>query len=99
MALSLLRCYSRLNSAFTFTRLLVNQNVALIRFCRTRPGASITAGRFYSSQNKRKIVVFGFKNPLLWVRSRIYYFLIRAYFDKDFSIKEFTAGATQVCLD
>lgn len=96
MALSLLKCYSRLNSAFIFTRLVLNQNAALTRFCRTRPGGSIPAGRFYSSQEKRKVVVFGFTNPLLWFRTRIYYFLIKAYFDKEFSIKEFTEGATQV---
>ncbi|XP_013873269.1 m-AAA protease-interacting protein 1, mitochondrial isoform X2 [Austrofundulus limnaeus] len=96
MALSLLRCHSRLNSAFSFTRLVLNQNVALARFCRTRPGASITAGRLYSSQKKlSKVVVFSFTNPLLWFRTRVYYLLIKAYFDKDFSIKEFTEGATQ----
>lgn len=96
MALSLLRCCSKLNSSFNFTQLVLNQNVVLNRFCGTRLRGTLTEGRFYSSQRKPKVLVFGFTNPILWFRTRIYYFLIRAYFDKDFSIKEFTEGATQV---
>ncbi|XP_026119422.1 m-AAA protease-interacting protein 1, mitochondrial-like [Carassius auratus] len=46
-------------------------------------------------QHKQKVVVVGIANPFIWVRTRIYLFLIRTYFDKEFSIEEFTEGATQ----
>ncbi|KAM4626804.1 m-AAA protease-interacting protein 1, mitochondrial [Discoglossus pictus] len=51
--------------------------------------------RPYSTAGPRKVVVLGIPNPLIWFRSRIYFFLIRAYFDRDFSIEEFTEGAKQ----
>ncbi|XP_020650992.3 m-AAA protease-interacting protein 1, mitochondrial [Pogona vitticeps] len=57
--------------------------------------------RFYSSDSERdgqrKPSVFMVKipNPLSWLRSRFYIFLIRAYFDQEFSIHEFTEGAKQ----
>ncbi|KAL8183693.1 UNVERIFIED_CONTAM: m-AAA protease-interacting protein 1, mitochondrial [Gekko kuhli] len=31
----------------------------------------------------------------MWLRTRLYFFLIRAYFDQEFSIHEFTQGAKQ----
>ncbi|KAJ7345481.1 hypothetical protein JRQ81_001431 [Phrynocephalus forsythii] len=34
-------------------------------------------------------------NPLVWLRTRFYFFLIRAYFDQEFSLHEFTEGAKQ----
>jgi hypothetical protein len=43
-------------------------------------------------------MVLGIPNPLIWVRTRFYYLLIRAYFDKEFRIEEFTEGAKQVCF-
>lgn len=41
------------------------------------------------------MVVVGVPNPLMWLRTRLYFFLIRAYFDQEFSIHEFTQGAKQ----
>ncbi|KAF4086700.1 hypothetical protein AMELA_G00087460 [Ameiurus melas] len=43
----------------------------------------------------RKVVVVGIPNPFIWIRTKFCFFLIRAYFDKDFSIEEFTEGAKQ----
>uniref|UniRef100_A0A2R8MLC8 Matrix AAA peptidase interacting protein 1 n=1 Tax=Callithrix jacchus TaxID=9483 RepID=A0A2R8MLC8_CALJA len=59
--------------------------------------------RSYSTEKsqqhqKTKMIVLGFANPISWVRTRIYAFLIWAYFDKEFSIAEFSEGAKQVCL-
>ncbi|XP_066477919.1 m-AAA protease-interacting protein 1, mitochondrial [Tiliqua scincoides] len=60
-----------------------------------------TPARSYSSdaerggRRKRTVVVVGVPNPLMWLRTRLYFFLIRAYFDQEFSIHEFTQGAKQ----
>ncbi|KAM9123244.1 m-AAA protease-interacting protein 1, mitochondrial [Pangshura tecta] len=43
----------------------------------------------------RRVVVVGFPNPFVWVRTKLYCFLIRAYFDREFSVEEFTQGAKQ----
>lgn len=54
--------------------------------------------RHYSSGargQRKQLVVLGIPNPLLWLRSRVYYFLIRSYFDREFSIQEFSQGARQ----
>ncbi|MBN3307271.1 MAIP1 protein, partial [Amia calva] len=40
-------------------------------------------------------MVVGIPNPFIWFRTRIYYFLIRAYFDQEFNIEDFTDGAKQ----
>ncbi|XP_051787015.1 m-AAA protease-interacting protein 1, mitochondrial isoform X2 [Erpetoichthys calabaricus] len=48
------------------------------------------------SKNKQKVVVVGIPNPFIWFRTRIYYFLIRAYFDQEFRIDEFSDGAKQM---
>lgn len=47
------------------------------------------------STPKKKVIVVGIPNPFIWFRIRIYYFLIRAYFDHEFNIEDFTAGAKQ----
>lgn len=69
-----------------------------------RPIPAVTVGvsavRSYCSdrggQNlKQKVVVVSIPNPFKWFRTRVYYFLIRAYFDKEFRIEEFTEGAKQ----
>lgn len=57
--------------------------------------------RFYSSGNgdsksEVRAVFFGFPNPLRWLRTRLYFFLIRTYFDRDFSVQEFMQGAKHV---
>uniref|UniRef100_A0A8C5QJB1 M-AAA protease-interacting protein 1, mitochondrial n=1 Tax=Leptobrachium leishanense TaxID=445787 RepID=A0A8C5QJB1_9ANUR len=43
-------------------------------------------------------VVVGVPNPIIWFRTRIYFFLIRAYFDQEFTVTEFTEGAKQAFL-
>ncbi|KAM4608842.1 m-AAA protease-interacting protein 1, mitochondrial [Polymixia lowei] len=101
MALPMLRgCYcSRLPSVLNATRLFV-----LTRSGKTRPTpllpAVVSSIRPYSSdrggqKQNQKVVVVGIPNPFIWFRTRMYYFLIRAYFDKEFSIDEFTEGAKQ----
>ncbi|XP_075386544.1 m-AAA protease-interacting protein 1, mitochondrial isoform X2 [Tenrec ecaudatus] len=75
--------------------------------CLLRPPRSLAAlasvparsPRGYSTQEpprqKTKMVILGVSNPINWVRIRMYAFLIWAYFDRDFSIAEFTEGAKQ----
>ncbi|XP_057601544.1 m-AAA protease-interacting protein 1, mitochondrial isoform X3 [Hippopotamus amphibius kiboko] len=46
-------------------------------------------------RQKTKMIILGFSNPINWVRTRIYSFLIWAYFDQEFSIAEFSEGAKQ----
>ncbi|XP_043988892.1 m-AAA protease-interacting protein 1, mitochondrial isoform X4 [Gambusia affinis] len=100
MVFLLFRCYPRLPSSFTLARFVLNQNlVRSQRCCLVRMG-NLPARRTYSSERdqhhpKPKVVVVGIPNPFIWFRTRIYYFLIRTYFDKEFSIEEFTEGAKQ----
>lgn len=60
---------------------------------------SARGGRSYSTEPpprpKTKMIILGFSNPINWVRTRIYSFLIWAYFDQEFSIAEFSEGAKQ----
>ncbi|XP_046903374.1 m-AAA protease-interacting protein 1, mitochondrial [Hypomesus transpacificus] len=105
MALPMLRgCYcSRPPS--TLFRLFKPERVVLSRSKNTRPIPTVDVGvvsavRTYSSDRggltpKQKVVVVNIPNPFKWIRTRIYYFLIRAYFDKEFRIEEFTDGAKQ----
>ncbi|XP_069554852.1 m-AAA protease-interacting protein 1, mitochondrial [Brachyistius frenatus] len=107
MALPLLRGCQRFPSIFSFTRLVLKKSIVLNRFGPTRlprcsPAAVSAAAaatvRPYSSDRgdqNQKVVVVGIPNPFIWFRTRIYYFLIRTYFDKEFSIEEFTEGAKQ----
>ncbi|XP_058930764.1 m-AAA protease-interacting protein 1, mitochondrial-like [Kogia breviceps] len=46
-------------------------------------------------RQKTKMIILGFSNPISWIRTRIYSFLILAYFDQEFSIAEFSEGAKQ----
>ncbi|XP_016076612.1 PREDICTED: uncharacterized protein C2orf47 homolog, mitochondrial isoform X1 [Miniopterus natalensis] len=46
-------------------------------------------------RQKTKMLVLGVSNPINWIRTRIYAFLIWAYFDKEFSIAEFSEAAKQ----
>ncbi|KAM9347159.1 m-AAA protease-interacting protein 1, mitochondrial [Symphorus nematophorus] len=105
MALPMLRGCYRVPSTFNFTRLFLSDGVALKLSGKTRlappsPAAVSAAVRSYSSdrgghKQNQKVVVVGIPNPFIWFRTRIYYFLIRAYFDKEFNIEEFTEGAKQ----
>lgn len=108
MALPVFRGCSRFPSPFGVSRLLLNRGSALSRPGKQRLAASPeplellsgSASRAYSSdpgdeRQQQKMVVVALPNPFIWVRTRIYYFLIRTYFDRDFSIDEFTEGAKQ----
>lgn len=66
------------------------------------PAAPACARRGYSTEEqqppprqKTKMIILGFSNPINWVRTRIYAFLIWAYFDPEFSIAQFSEGAKQ----
>lgn len=108
MALPVLRCCSCNVSRqpSVFTRLVKPNCLVLNRINVTRnaalPFASVVSTvRNYSSDHggqkqNQKVVVVGIPNPFIWFRTRIYYFLIRTYFDKEFNIEDFTEGAKQV---
>ncbi|XP_034780077.2 m-AAA protease-interacting protein 1, mitochondrial-like, partial [Acipenser ruthenus] len=56
---------------------------------------NLSVDRLYSSETQRtnqKVVVVGIPNPFFWCRTRVYYFLIWAYFDQEFNIDDFTCG-------
>ncbi|KAM8856619.1 m-AAA protease-interacting protein 1, mitochondrial [Spinachia spinachia] len=105
MALPILRGCHRFPSTLSFTRLCWNESVLLYRAGKgplpsASPVAAVEAVRRYSSDRggqkpNPKVLVLGIPNPFTWLRTRIYYFLIRAYFDNDFNIEEFADGAKQ----
>ncbi|GAA6219693.1 uncharacterized protein C2orf47 homolog, mitochondrial [Lates japonicus] len=105
MALPMIRGCYRFPLTVSFSRLVLNERIILNRSVKTRLSPSSAAGvavavRPYSSDREgkkqtQKVVMVGIPNPFIWFRTRIYYFLIRAYFDKEFSIEEFTEGAKQ----
>ncbi|KAI1899417.1 hypothetical protein AGOR_G00061570 [Albula goreensis] len=74
---------------------LANRNVAPVTLVPSmvRVFSANRDGR--SNKQTQKVVVVGIPNPFIWFRTRIYYFLIRAYFDKEFNIEDFTDGAKQ----
>lgn len=107
MAVPVLRGCLRIQSTFGLSRLLLNE-LSFMRQPRANrvpfpsPAALAATAREFSSEKDKnkphqKVVLVGITNPFVWFRTRIYYFLIRAYFDKDFNIEEFTEGAKQVC--
>lgn len=59
------------------------------------PSRSYSTEEQPQQRQKTRMIVLGFSNPINWVRTRIYAFLIWAYFDKEFSVAEFTEGAKQ----
>ncbi|XP_044158946.1 m-AAA protease-interacting protein 1, mitochondrial isoform X2 [Bufo gargarizans] len=54
-----------------------------------------TRGLSSQSPGPSRVVVVGVPNPIIWFRTRIYFFIIRTYLDRDFSVEEFTDGAKQ----
>ncbi|XP_040296882.1 m-AAA protease-interacting protein 1, mitochondrial isoform X1 [Bufo bufo] len=54
-----------------------------------------TRGLSSQSPGSSRVVVVGVPNPIIWFRTRIYFFIIRTYLDRDFSVEEFTDGAKQ----
>ncbi|KAM3608378.1 uncharacterized protein V6R79_024045 [Siganus canaliculatus] len=105
MALPMFRGCFRLPGTFSFTRVFLCERIIPCGSLKARllpPSAAAVAAavRPYSSDRgghkpNQKVVVVGIPNPFIWFRTKIYYFLIRAYFDKDFNIEEFTEGAKQ----
>ncbi|XP_051260011.1 m-AAA protease-interacting protein 1, mitochondrial [Dicentrarchus labrax] len=100
MALRRLRgCYG-LPSTFIFTRLLLTNRINPNRSNKallpsSPPARPYSSDRDNQNQNQTQKVVVVLPNPFIWFRIRIYFFLIRAYFDKEFNREEFTEGATQ----
>ncbi|XP_060792721.1 m-AAA protease-interacting protein 1, mitochondrial [Neoarius graeffei] len=104
MALPLLRWSWRrppagLSAYLSFNKLINIQNQSAVKSQASL--VCVESGvRFCSSDREgrgqsRKVVVVGVPNPFIWFRTKFCFFLIRAYFDKDFSIEEFTDGAKQ----
>lgn len=103
MALFMLRSCCRFTSTSSVIRLVLNQRIVVNRAVKLRssPLGVAAAVRPYSSdresqEKSQKVLVVGIPNLFIWFRTRIYYFLIRTYFDTEFSIEEFTEGAKQV---
>lgn len=59
------------------------------------PSRSYSTEEQPQQRQRTRMIILGFSNPINWVRTRIYAFLIWAYFDKEFSIAEFSEGAKQ----
>ncbi|XP_026233148.1 m-AAA protease-interacting protein 1, mitochondrial [Anabas testudineus] len=102
MALFMLRSCCRFTSTSSAIRLVLNQRIVVNRAVKLRssPLGVAAAVRPYSSdretqEKSQKVLVVGIPNLFIWFRTRIYYFLIRTYFDTEFSIEEFTEGAKQ----
>ncbi|CAB1328341.1 unnamed protein product [Coregonus sp. 'balchen'] len=103
MALPVLRgCYcSRPPSVLSrFLKPVQPQSNKTTRLVPTLSVGVVSTVRPYSSdrgggKQNQKVVVVGIPNPFIWFRTRIYYFLIRVYFDKEFKIEEFTEGSKQ----
>ncbi|KAM4025769.1 m-AAA protease-interacting protein 1, mitochondrial [Anomaloglossus baeobatrachus] len=93
-----------LRSVFRLSRLCVRSATCpLSRVPWLRPlvipqcSGVLSVSRGFSSQSPgpSRVVVVGVPNPLIWFRTKIYFFLIRAYLDRDFTVEEFTDGAKQ----
>uniref|UniRef100_A0A9J8A0A4 Matrix AAA peptidase interacting protein 1 n=1 Tax=Cyprinus carpio carpio TaxID=630221 RepID=A0A9J8A0A4_CYPCA len=101
MALPLLRCCSCNRPVSILIRYFTSKSFLANRSRRLAPvSSSVCDARQYSSERgkheqNQKVVVIGIPNPFIWFRTRIYLFLIRTYFDKEFSIEEFKEGAKQ----
>ncbi|XP_024259051.1 m-AAA protease-interacting protein 1, mitochondrial [Oncorhynchus tshawytscha] len=106
MALSMLRGCYRSRPPSVLIRFLKPDHVVqpqsnkTTRLAPTLSVGVISTVRSYSSdrgggKQNQKVVVVGIPNPFIWFRTRIYYFLIRVYFDKEFKIEEFTEGSKQ----
>ncbi|XP_042282510.1 m-AAA protease-interacting protein 1, mitochondrial [Thunnus albacares] len=98
----LIRGCCRFPSTFSFSRVVLSGS-GKTRLPLSAPACVAAAVRPYSSdsggQKQKQTVVFvGIPNPVIWFRTKIYYFLIRAYFDKEFNIEEFTEGAKQAFI-
>ncbi|XP_028993648.1 m-AAA protease-interacting protein 1, mitochondrial-like [Betta splendens] len=105
MALFMLRRCCRFPSIFSITNVFLNEGMVLNRSSRIRltPPLPVAVGavvRACSSnqqgnEEKTMAVIVDIPNPVNWLKNRFCCFLIRTFFDKEFSIKEFTEGAKQ----
>ncbi|KAL0964062.1 hypothetical protein UPYG_G00317850 [Umbra pygmaea] len=104
MALPMLRgCYcnrppSLLNYFLKSAHIVLPRSSKATRRAPTLSANVVSAARSYSTDGGKpqpKVVVLGIPNLFIWFRTKIYYFLIRAYFDKEFSVEEFTEGSKQ----
>ncbi|XP_059199494.1 m-AAA protease-interacting protein 1, mitochondrial [Centropristis striata] len=108
MSLPVFRGCHRFPSLFNSTRLFLKDGIVLNRSGKTRlPSASpapvvAAAGRPYSSerdgqnpQQQPQVLALNIPNPLLWFRNQVHYFLIRTFFDVEFTVEEFKEGAKQ----
>lgn len=91
----------RLPSLFSVTqRRLTPEHVVQIRPGKTQVLSlgAVSLARSYCSDAPKanRTFVMAVQNPFRWLRSRFYFFLIRAYIDKEFTVTEFTEGAKQV---
>ncbi|KAJ8012437.1 hypothetical protein DPEC_G00042760 [Dallia pectoralis] len=69
----------------------IKMALPMLRVSTVRPYSSDRG----ESKPQQKVVVLGIPNIFIWLRTRIYYLLIRVYFDKEFKIDEFTEGSKQ----
>ncbi|XP_028991787.1 m-AAA protease-interacting protein 1, mitochondrial-like [Betta splendens] len=107
MALFMLRHGRRFPSTFRCTRVFSNEGVVLNRSSRTRlpPPSPVTvaaaAVRAFSAHGQIHEETLAEKlevdtGPTFWIKSRIYYFLIKIFFHKDFSADKFIEGSKQL---
>ncbi|KAM7407873.1 hypothetical protein PAMA_003573 [Pampus argenteus] len=93
----LVRGCCRFSSAFSFSRVVLSCS-GKTRLPLSAPARVAAAARPYSSDRdgqKKRFMLIAIPNPVEWFRTKIYYFLIRTYFDKEFTLEEFTEGAKQ----
>lgn len=89
-----------INSYFRLNGFIQNHTVSTALVPVTSAGCG---GRFYSSERgtgKRhtRLFIVPISNPLVWLRFRAAKFVIQTFFDKEFSLKEFTEGARQAFI-
>lgn len=101
MALPILRwsCRRRNAGLGPFLRLNKFNEIEKQRFVRNQasPSCFVTGVRSWSSdsEGRGQTYWFGISNPFDWFRIKFSFLVIRAYFDQNFSIDEFTDGAKQ----
>ncbi|ROL55094.1 m-AAA protease-interacting protein 1, mitochondrial [Anabarilius grahami] len=88
MALPLLRCISCNRPVSFLIRYCTSKQLLVNQSRRLAPVSSAVWNvRQYSERGRhkqnQKVVVVGIPNPFIWFRTRIYFFLIRIYFDKE----------------
>ncbi|XP_043105074.1 m-AAA protease-interacting protein 1, mitochondrial [Puntigrus tetrazona] len=104
MALPLLRCCSCKRTVSILIRSFTSKSFSASQSRRLVPVSSAVCDvRQYCSDRerpnqRRTDVIIRLTNPLIWLQTRLYFLLIRMYFDKEFSAEEFMKGAKQAFL-